>query len=170
MTNLLFSDVPLDDVDFMKNAKRWRITSLVFCLVFAIFGGVCLASENTFGENIYLILIVPMAGIALFVCIFISTYCQSRQFLLVFDSAIKYKKRIFGKEKQLLIAPNDYRIKLKRFTHRGGYTVWLLFLNQKNKRLLSYKLSQSLTNKQKESLCNIGCKIVDSQKVLNKIN
>jgi hypothetical protein len=170
MEQILFKDVPSDDIYFMKNVKKWQITSIVFCVVFVILGTISFISEKDVGENRYLLLIAPMAGIALFVGIFINTCCQAKQYLLVFDNAIKYKKGFSPEEKQLIITPNDYKIKLIKFTHRGGYTVCLLFLNQKNKKLLSYKLCQNFTKKQKDALCNIGCKIVDRQQVLKKVN
>ena len=166
MKQILFKDVPSDDICVMKNVKKWQITSLVFCVVFAILGMISFIFEKDVGENRYLLLIVPMVGIALFVGIFITVSCQAKQYLFVFDNAIKYKKGFSPKEKQLIITPNDYKIKLIKFAHRGGYTVLLLFLNQNNKRILSYKLCQNLTNKQKDALCNIGCKFVDHKRVL----
>ncbi len=166
MEQILFKDVPSNDIYFMKNVKKWQITSIVFCVVFVILGTIGFIFEKDVGEDRYLLLIAPMVGIALFIGVFISTCCQAKQYLLVLDNAIKYKKGFSLKEKQLIIPPNDYKIKLKKYTHRGGYTVCLLFLNQRNKRLLSYKLCQSFTKKQKDALCNIGCKIIDSQKVL----
>ena len=88
---------------------------------------------------------------------------MEQQYLLVFTDKIKYKKGLSGKEKQLTIVPSQYKIKLRRLTTRGGYTVWMLFYNQKGKRVLSYKLCQPLTNKRKYDLSQIGCEIIDRQ-------
>ncbi len=166
MEQILFKDVPSDDIYFMKNVKKWQITSIVFCVVFVILGLISFIFEKDVGEDRYLLLIAPMAGIALFVGIFISACCQAKQYLLIFDNTIKYKKGFSPEEKQLIITPNDYKIKLIKLTNRGGYTVWILFYNQKGKRVLSYKLCQPLTSKRKYDLSHIGCEIIDRKKVL----
>ena len=91
---------------------------------------------------------------------------MEQQYLLIFTDKIKYKKGLLGKETQLTIAPSQYKIKLRRLTTRGGCTVWMLFYNQKGKRVLSYKLCQPLTGKRKYDLSQIGCEIINFQKVI----
>ncbi len=97
MKNILFKDVPSEDSSFIKNAKKWKVTSLAFCVVFAILGMLGFIFGKNSGENRYLLLIVPIAGIVLFGGIFISTCCQAKQYLIVYDNAIKYKKSFYGK-------------------------------------------------------------------------
>lgn len=49
--------------------------------------------------------------------------------MLVFDDAVKYKKGLFGKEKQLIITPTDYKIKLKKLLTEAviqfGFCSWI---------------------------------------------
>ena len=167
MENLLFSDVPQNDAKVMKSMKVTRIVLIIFCAIGLLFAVLGLILKDI------VIVVDSVIGIVLFFPLFITfitCLCMEQQYLLVFTDKIKYKKGLLGKEKQLTIAPSQYKIKLRRLTNRSGYTVWLLFYNQKGKRVLSYKLCQPLTGKRKYDLSHIGCKIVDRQQVLQKVN
>ena len=157
MENLLFSDVPQDDAKVMKSMKLTRIVLIVFCVIALLFAVLGLILKDI------IIVIGSVIGIVLFFSLFIACLCMEQQYLLVFTDKIKYKKGLLGKETQLTIAPSQYKIKLRRLTTRGGCTVWMLFYNQKGKRVLSYKLCQPLTNKRKYDLSQIGCEIIDRQ-------
>ena len=94
MEQILFKDVPSDDIYFMKNVKKWQITSIVFCVVFVILGTISFISEKDVGENRYLLLIAPMAGIALFVGIFIIFYLRKcSNCLIIFFFSKKFTGR-----------------------------------------------------------------------------
>ena len=162
MENLLFSDVPQNDAKVMKSMKVTRIVLIIFCAIGLLFAVLGLILKDI------VIVIDSVIGIVLFFSLFITCLCMEQQYLLVFTDKIKYKKGLLGKEKQLTIAPSQYKIKLRRLTAGGGYTVWMLFYNQKGKRVLSYKLCQPLTNKRKYDLSQIGCEIIDRQKVIKQ--
>ena len=162
MENLLFSDVPQNDTKVMKSMKVTRIVLIIFCVIVLLFAVLGLILKDI------VIVIDSVIGIVLFSSLFITCLCMEQQYLLVFTDKIKYKKGLSGKEKQLTIAPSQYKIKLRRLTTRGGYTVWMLFYNQKGKRVLSYKLCQPLTDKRKYDLSQIGCEIIDRQKAIKQ--
>ena len=160
MENHLFSDVPQNDAGVMKSMKVTRIVLIIFCAIIVLFAIIGLILKDI------VIVIDSVIGIVFFFSLFITCLCMEQQYLLVFSDKIKYKKGPLGKEKQLFIAPSQYKIKLKRLTIRGGYTVWILFYNQKGKKVLSYKLCQPLTSKRKYDLSHIGCEIIDRRKVI----
>lgn len=160
MESLLFSDIPQNDAKVMKNMKVTRIVLIVFCVIALLFVVLGLILKDI------VIVIDSVIGIVFFFSLFITCLCMEQQYLLVFTDKIKYKKGLLGKEKQLTIAPSQYKIKLRRLTTRGGYTVWILFYNQKGKKVLSYKLCQPLTSKRKYDLSHIGCEIIDRRKVI----
>ena len=160
MESLLFSDIPQNDAKVMKNMKVTRIVLIVFCVIALLFVVLGLILKDI------VIVIDSVIGIVFFFSLFITCLCMEQQYLLVFTDRIKYKKGLLGKEKQLIIAPSQYKIKLKRLTIRGGHTVWILFYNQKGKKVLSYKLCQPLTSKRKYDLSHIGCEIIDRRKVI----
>ena len=160
MEKLLFSDVSPNDAKVMKSMKVTRIVLIVFCAIALLFAVLGLILKDI------VIVIGSLIGIVLFFSLLITCLCMEQQYLLVFTDKIKYKKGLLGKEKQLTIAPSQYKIKLRRLTTRGGYTVWMLFYNQKGKRVLSYKLCQPLTGKRKYDLSQIGCEIINCQKVI----
>ena len=128
MESLLFSDIPQNDAKVMKNMKVTRIVLIVFCVIALLFVVLGLILKDI------VIVIDSVIGIVLFFSLFITCLCMEQQYLLVFTDKIKYKKGLSGKEKQLKIAPSQYKIKLRRLTTRGGYTVRMLFYNQKCKR------------------------------------
>lgn len=161
MNQLLFKDVFSENRIAMKHARQWQITSLVFCCIFALLGAIAFWFGGYTGEQRYLLLVAPIAGVALFMGIFIKSVCFTKQYLLIYTDVIRYQKGFSKKEKQLTLNPNEYKIKTVKLIHGGSCTIVLTFLNQKGKKLFSYPLS---TTDKKREIYGIGCEIIDPYK------
>ena len=162
MSKLLFSDIPSEDAAIVKSLKLTKTLSFVMCGVAVAFGILGYAVEGFKGEDAVLFAIFPLTLVLLFAGLYLSAEGTKRQYLLVYEDAIKYKKPFSKNERVIWLAPSAYKIKVKKYYNRSCYVIYLIFLDENNHRILRYAPScpANAIQRLKRRLNIIGCKII----------
>ena len=163
MNKPLFSNVPRQDADTVRLAKiemvcAWILFFLVvvFWLEFLLYMQFdpMLSILSSFG---------PLTVIAIAAMGYVDALGVKRKHLFIYENKIVFKKGAFQKERELMLAPRDYKIKVIKKIHRDGPTIHLIFLDQTNRCLFRYTTYYSLmlSRRLKYGLRQIGCEIMD---------
>ena len=157
MNTLLFSDIPGENANVKKSLKITRVMS-VLVLAFAPVDWILMfVVEGYRGESAVIASICPVMLILLFGGLYVCAVCSERQYLLVYDDVIKYRKAFSKNEKEIRLVPDDYQITLKEQSTRGGIAVLLIFKDRNGRRILRY--SPAYSQLLKANLLKIGCKL-----------
>lgn len=170
MSTLLFWDIPRNDSEVMKSLKMTKTLSTVMCVFSVGLGVACVIDAFSMEpyriENVFLALFMPLVLLVLFVALRICEKHTQYQYLLVYQDMILYRKGFSKVEHRIAFDPRVCKIRIKRYLTRGGYTNYLIFLDENNRCILRYALSFSYSDFQqlKRKLRHIGCQLIYSNK------
>ena len=118
--------------------------------------------EQYDAETAILFLLYPVLFILLLGLSFVAAVRIKWQRLLVYDDKILLRQVWSTKERKIDLTPSDYKIKVKKYIHRGGATVHLIFVDKNNRCLFRYVTNYTthLEKWLKYQLLKIGCEII----------